>query len=131
ADSTGWDIGRVPLGTDGKVTPIVATAREEGFQGAAVSPDKRFLAYASDSTGASEIWIRPYPGPGGAERISPNGGIEPTWAQGGRELIYLEGNRFMSVKTTTEGAFSFSAPTPLFETPVGRVVQPPSYDVAQ
>jgi hypothetical protein len=81
-------------------------------------------------TGSTEIWVRPYPGPGAPERISPNGGIEPTWAQGGRELIYLEGNRFMSVKTTTDGAFSFTAPSLLFETPVARVVQPPSYDVA-
>jgi eukaryotic-like serine/threonine-protein kinase len=128
--ATTWDIMRVPLGTDGKPTPVVVTPKEDGFQGAALSPNKRFLAYASDLTGSTEIWVRPYPGPGAPERISPNGGIEPTWAQSGRELIYLEGNRFMSVKTTTDGAFSFSAPSLLFETPVARVVQPPSYDVA-
>jgi Tol biopolymer transport system component len=130
AGPTGWDIMRVPLGTESKPTPVVVTPKDEGFQGAALSPNKRFLAYASDLTGSNEIWVRPYPGPGAAERVSPNGGTEPTWAQGGRELIYLEGNRFMSVKTTTDGAFSFSAPSLLFETPVARVVQPPSYDVA-
>jgi len=36
----------------------------------------------------------------------------------------------MNVKTSTDGPFSFSAPTLLFETPVARVVQPPSFDVA-
>jgi eukaryotic-like serine/threonine-protein kinase len=127
---TGWDIMRVALGDDGKPTPVVVTPKDEGFQGAALSPNKRFLAYASDLTGSTEIWVRPYPGPGAPERISPSGGTEPIWAQGGRELIYLENNRFMSVKTSTDGAFSFSSPTLLFETPVAHVTQPPSYDVA-
>jgi serine/threonine protein kinase/Tol biopolymer transport system component len=128
--ATGWDIVRVPLGAEGKPSPVVVTPKNEGFLGAALSPNKRFLAYASDLTGSYEIWVRPYPGPGAPERISPNGGMEPTWAQGGRELIYLENNRFMSVKTSTDGTFSFSSPTLLFETPVARVTQPPSYDVA-
>jgi hypothetical protein len=128
--ATGWDIVRVPLGSEGKPTPVVVTPKNEGFLGAALSPNKRFLAYASDLTGSYEIWVRPYPGPRAPERISPHGGTEPIWAQGGRELIYLENNRFMSVKTSTDGPFSFSSPTLLFETPVARVTQPPSYDVA-
>jgi len=125
-----WDIVRLPPGAASTPSPVVATPKDEGFSGAALSPNKRFLAYATDPTGATEIWVRPYPGPGAPQRISPNGGVEPVWSQNGRELIYLEGNRFMSVKTSTDGAFTFSAPTPLFEAPVGRVVQPPSYDVA-
>jgi Tol biopolymer transport system component len=129
--TTSWDIVRlVPPGAASTPTPVVATPKNEGFLGAALSPNKHFLAYVSDLTGRNEIWVRPYPGPGAPERISPNGGTEPTWAQGGRGLIYLEGDRFMHVTTTTDGAFSFGVPTFLFETPVLRVVQPPSYDVA-
>jgi hypothetical protein len=125
-----WDIVRLPPGAASTSSPVVATPKDEGFFGAALSPNKRFLAYATDPTGATEIWVRPYPGPGAPHRISPSGGMEPAWSQNGRELIYLEGNRFMTVKTTTDGAFTFSAPTLLFETPVRRVGQPSSYDVA-
>jgi len=127
---TAWDIVLLPLGTTGEATPVVATPALEGLSGAMLSPNKRFLAYTSDSTGTTEIWVRPFPGPGAAERISPNGGVEPTWSANGTELIYLEGNKFMSVKTKTDGAFSFSAPTLLFEKVVARATQPPTYDIA-
>jgi Tol biopolymer transport system component len=128
--STSWDILRIPFGKSGDPIPVVATPAAEGGGGAALSPNKRFLAYTSDTTGTREIWVRPYPGPGPAERISPNGGTEPVWSRDGRELVYLENNRFMSVKTSTEGRFTFSAPTFLFETQIARSVQPPSYDLA-
>jgi len=76
---------------------VVATPANEGGQGAALSADGRWLAYASDQTGRGEIWVRPYPGPGPAVRVSPNGGTEPVWAKSGRELYYREQNRLMAV----------------------------------
>jgi serine/threonine-protein kinase len=113
--------------------PVVETPGTEGMGGAAVSPDGRWLAYVTDSTGASEIWVRPFPGPGVAVRISPEGGVEPVWSRSGRELFYRLGGRLMAVPVQAGSEFQFSKPTVLFDgqfeyTRPGN--QPPSYDVA-
>ncbi len=129
ADRT-WNIVRVPLAAPAQESAILASQTDAGHWGAALSPNKRFMAYVTNSTGRDEVWVRPFPGPGTAERVSPQGGTEPLWSANGRELIYLENDRFMTVKTTTEGAFSFTPPTMLFETPVARLSQPPSYGLA-
>jgi hypothetical protein len=113
--------------------PIVQTPGTEGMGGAAVSPDGRWLAYATDSTGTAEIWVRPFPGPGAAVRVSPEGGREPVWSRDGRELFYRTSSRLMAVSVQAGTEFQFSKPTMLFDgqlefTPPG--IQPPSYDVA-
>jgi serine/threonine-protein kinase len=63
------------------------------------SPDKRFVAYVSDSTGEPEVWIRPFPGPGAPVRVSQGGGArEPTWSSDGSELYFQAGPRMMAVQ---------------------------------
>jgi Tol biopolymer transport system component len=52
------------------------------------SPDGKWLAYSSDETGSSEIYLRPFPGPGAARRVSVLGGTSPGWRRDGRELYY-------------------------------------------
>jgi len=94
------------------------------------SPDGRWLAYTSDSTGRTEIWVRPFSGPGPAVRVSPNGGAEPVWARNGKELYYLESTNMMAVAVDGGAAFTFKPPTRLFESTYFRSQQPPSYDVA-
>jgi eukaryotic-like serine/threonine-protein kinase len=54
------------------------------------SPDGRWIAYASNATGRSEICLRPYPGPGDAVAVSTNGGSNPAWNPDSRELFYIE-----------------------------------------
>ena len=132
---TGSDIVRWPIAEPDGFEPVVATPSNEGFWGAALSPDGRWLAYASDPTGQMEIWVRPYPGPGAPVRVSPNGGTEPAWARDGRELYYLEGNRLegislMAVGVDLTGGFDFQPPARLFERRFPGGVQPPSYDVS-
>ena len=56
------------------------------------SPDGRWLAYQSDESGRDEIYVRPFPGPGGRFRVSPEGGISPIWAHNGREIFYVSGD---------------------------------------
>jgi eukaryotic-like serine/threonine-protein kinase len=106
--------------------PVVIA--EGGFS-AALSPDGRWLAYVAETTGAQEIWIRPYPGPGAPMRVSPNGGSEPVWAKNGRELFYLEDKFMMAVAVETANGFNFKPAVRLFETSSARTGQPPSYDV--
>jgi Tol biopolymer transport system component len=64
---------------------LLATEFEETQ--AALSPDGRFLAFASDVTGALEIYLQPFPGGQGRVRVSTGGGHSPRWRGDGRELF--------------------------------------------
>lgn len=95
------------------------------------SPDGHWIAYTSLESGRSEVYVRPYPGPGGKYQISSEGGREPVWNPKGRELFYRAGNKMMAVEVTTQGAFSWGKPRALFEG--AYVTTPrslPNYDVS-
>ena len=123
------DIVRWSLGTSAR-EPVVQTQAREGADGASLSPDSRWLSYASNQTGRQEIWVQPYRRRGTPVRVSLNGGQEPVWARNGRELFYLQGTRMMRVTVNTEPTFRFDTPEFLFESPYLLMDQPPSYDVA-
>src|SRR5207249_579044 len=78
----------------------------------AFSPDGRWLAYQSNETRTSEIYVRPTHGPGGKWQISTGGGTFPVWSRDGRELLFeaLDG-RVMAVGYTAKGD-SFAAGKP-------------------
>ena len=57
------------------------------------SPDGRWLAYISNESGTGEIYVRPFPGPGGKTQISGGGGSLPQWSRTGKELYYLAATR--------------------------------------
>jgi Tol biopolymer transport system component len=109
---------------------LVKTEGRDGAEGTALSPDGKWLAYASNATGSTEVWVQPFPGPGTPIRISPRGGMEPVWARNGRELYYLERSRMMAVAVTAKQEFDFTAPVPLFDFRYRMPTQPPAYDVA-
>jgi hypothetical protein len=125
---TGVDIVEMDIGTK-EVRSLVATPADEGPGGGDLSPDGRWLAYASAVTGTAEVWVMPYGTPGAPVRVSPAGGREPAWAPDGRELYYIEGPRLMAVAVETRTGFRAGAPRTLFEGLV-RDSQPPSYAVA-
>jgi serine/threonine-protein kinase len=54
----------------------------------AFSPDGRWLAYRSDESGIYEVYVRPFPGPGGRSLVSTGGGDFPVWSRNGRELLF-------------------------------------------
>jgi eukaryotic-like serine/threonine-protein kinase len=81
------------------------------------SPDGRWLAYASNESGALEVYIRPFPGPGGKWQVSTNGGVFPKWSRNGKELFYsTRDNKIMVVRYTTPGN-SFQADKPRLLSP--------------
>jgi serine/threonine-protein kinase len=98
---------------DKKRSPFLVTPATEGAP--RFSPDGRFIAYVSDESGRPEIYVQPYPGPGGKWQISTDGGIEPLWNPTGRELFYRIRNRVMAVPITTQPTFSAGRPSMLFE----------------
>ncbi len=95
------------------------------------SPDGHWIAYASLESSRSEVYVRPYTGPGGKYQISTEGGTEPMWNPKGRELFYRAGNKMMAVEVTTQPAFSAGKPTVLFEGPYVPTPRSfPDYDVS-
>lgn len=96
------------------------------------SPDGRWVAYRSDESGRSEVYVRPYPGPGAKWQISTEGGSEPVWARSGRELFYRNGNAMMSVTIGAPPTFSAGRPTRLFDGDyvTASSVAYPNYDVS-
>jgi serine/threonine-protein kinase len=74
------------------------------------SPDGRWIAYTSDESGQYEIYVRPYPGPGGRWQISNGGGMEPHWSADGRELFYRNFATIYGVEVETAGSFIAGRP---------------------
>jgi hypothetical protein len=79
------------------------------------SPDAKWIAYASSEAGRDEIYVRPYPGPGGQWQVSIGGGLRPHWSNDGREIVYtnLDGD-LMFVQVDTQAGFHTAAPRRLF-----------------
>jgi len=113
-DATGArDIWALPR--EGDALPFLATAFNE--RSPMFSPDGRWLAYVSDESGRDEIYVQPYPGPGGKWPISTEGGTEPRWSADGRELFYRLRDKMMVVGVQSEPAFTSGRPQLVFEVP--------------
>jgi Tol biopolymer transport system component len=126
--TTQRDIWVLRMG-DRKPQPFLRTQFDEAVP--RFSPDGHWLAYMSNESGRYEIYVQPYPGPGGKWQISTDGGTESAWNRNGRELFYRSGNKMMAVDVTTHPSLSVGKPRMLFE---GRYAQPPfpatNYDVS-
>ena len=96
-------------------TPFVTTPADEIH--AAFSPDGRWIAYTSDETGTYEVFVRPYPDPGGRWQISNGGGVHPTWSRDGRRLFYLNNRSLYAadVEGGTDSAFLAGASRELLD----------------
>jgi dipeptidyl aminopeptidase/acylaminoacyl peptidase len=78
------------------------------------SPDGHWIAYRSDATGRSEIYVAPFPAGTPERLVSREGGAEPRWAHSGRELFYRSGRQLMSVAVTPGPTLVLDSPRPLF-----------------
>ena len=114
SSSTGRDIWVLPMEGERKPSPFLQTPFNEAAP--RFSPDGRWLAYVSDESGRREVYVQPFPGPGGKWQISTDGGVEPVWARNG-ELFYRNenGDKMMVVDFTTEPTFRAGNPRLLFE----------------
>lgn len=102
------------LDGDSKPRPIVNSEFME--LAPALSPNSRWLAYSSNETGRSEVFVVPFPNAEDSKwPISVNGGSEPLWSRSGDELFYRNGKGdVVSVRVKTEGPFAIGATTVLF-----------------
>src|SRR5688572_1385157 len=89
------DIWILTPGTPPAWRPFVQTRFREGAP--TFSHDGRLVAYASDQSGRSEIYVRPFPGPGEPLTVSTNGGSEPLFARGAPTLFYRRGEEMIAM----------------------------------
>ena len=110
--TTGADILLLPLKGERKPEPFLRTAFDE--YDAVISPNGKWLAYTSNETGSEEVYVRPFPGPGGKWQMSATGGANAVWAPNGQELFYRARNAMMVVALDTEPQFKAAKPRVLF-----------------
>ena len=114
-NSPNYDIFALPLNGERTPRPFLQTKFSE-FE-ARFSPDGRWVVYQSNESGRDEVFVRPYPGPGGKWQLSTEGGDDPRWSRRGRELVYwqLDKNKMMVVDVETKPTFRPGRPRTLFE----------------
>jgi len=106
---TGNDLMILPMEGDeasgwkpGKPTVFLNTPFAE--QEPVFSPDGRWIAYQSTESGRAEVYVRPFPGPGGRWQVSTDGGTYPVWSRTRRELFYgSPDSRLMVASYVAEG----------------------------
>jgi serine/threonine-protein kinase len=110
----GRNITGIRIGTDTAPRPLLATEFDE--MAMAVSPDGRWLAYQSDETGRTEVFVRPFPNTEtGKKQVSSGGGHAPLWSRDGRELFYLSStNNMMAARLAPGESLDIGVPEVLF-----------------
>jgi Tol biopolymer transport system component len=124
---TQWDLWLLSLQGDRKPAPYLRTPFDEYT--AAISPDGRWLAYDSNETGRTEIYVRSFPEPREKHRVSVSGGTAAQWSQDGRELLFWKSGQLTS--TTVGSIFAADVQTsPSFKTGTPRLLFTPRQDLA-
>ena len=124
-----FDLWVLPLFGDRKPFPFIQTSFCECV--AEFSPDGRWIAFVSDESGRNEVYVVPFPGPGGKWQVSTAGGNWPRWRRDGRELYYggPPNQLMVAAVESTGSAFRVNTVRPLF-TMRAQLNQGSMYDVA-
>ncbi len=110
-----FDIGEFPIEGDRKWKPLLNTKFVESQP--RISPDGQWMAYTSDESGRTEIYVRPFPDvdKGGRWQVSTSGGDSPLWSPDGRELFYRSGDAVMAAPVRAGPTFGYETPKKLFQ----------------
>jgi DNA-binding winged helix-turn-helix (wHTH) protein/Tol biopolymer transport system component len=124
---TGYDLWTAPLGGDRKPRAFLRTKFDEKY--GRFSPDSRWVAYTSNESGKSEVYIRAFtdPAAGVGEvrnetgwQVSTEGGLFPAWRHDGKELYWVgPGGRIMAAPIVSKGRALDPGPAiVLFQAPI-------------
>jgi eukaryotic-like serine/threonine-protein kinase len=121
--NTGWDIWRLPLDGDRIPVPYLHGPFDEAP--CALSPDGKWMAYSSNESGRSEVYVQSFPSPTSKYQVSTAGfnpqnyGIEIYWTRGGTQLMYgaADGVTMMVADVRKGDTFQASTPRALFRFP--------------
>jgi Tol biopolymer transport system component len=124
------DLWVLPLTGDGKPHGVIASAFNEAR--GRLSPDGRWIAYTSDESGQTEIYVTPFPSLAGKYRVSTAGANWPRWGRDGKEIFFLsaDSTKLMSARVNGDGSqFIVGTIETLFE-PRWRLGARYPYDLA-
>ena len=107
-NATRQDIFYIDLQGNKKLKPFLQSPANE--INAVLSPNGKWLAYASDESGRMEVYVTAFPDAGGKWQLSNGGGNLPSWAPDGKQIYYTIGDKLMSVPITNPETFEFGAP---------------------
>jgi Tol biopolymer transport system component len=101
---------------EGTPRPFANTPAEE--RSAQLSPDSRWIAYVSNETGRTEVYVQPFPATGAKWQVSMDGATQPQWRGDGRELYFLSIDKKLMAADVKPGGstFAWGAPRVLMET---------------
>ena len=112
--ATGHDVALVTTGETPTSRALLSSPFAEN--GATISPDDRFLAYASTESGRWEVYVSPFPDvETNRWQVSSEGGVYPAWSPDGDELFYVHGRSMVSVDIDAREPFQWGEPEVLFE----------------
>jgi Tol biopolymer transport system component len=124
---TDWDLWVYSM-EDKEARPLLVKEYDQNL--ARLSPNGRWVAYSSNESGRTEIYVQAFPDPGGRWMVSSGGGDDPIWSADGEELFFLTyDNMLMAVKVGIEPGFTVDMPAHLFPVNV-RGTAGGSYDVS-
>ncbi|HEX6575367.1 MAG TPA: hypothetical protein VF042_10390, partial [Gemmatimonadaceae bacterium] len=123
------DIGMQSLSGDNRKMDILSSQfiENEGR----VSPDGKWLVFVTDESGANEVFVQPFPGPGPRVQVSTRGGDEPLWSPDGSKLYYRDDENIIEVNYTATSGFQLTGRHVLFpDVFVKRSLPHANYDIA-
>jgi Tol biopolymer transport system component len=125
------DVWVLPVApSTGPPFPILQSEADESE--AKLSPDGQWMAYGSDESGRSEVYVQSFPNGGGKRQVSTGGGSGPRWRWDGKELFYhASDGKLMAAQVRGGASFEASAPAPLFEFRAGGFQPIPYYSVTR
>ncbi|MCI0612653.1 hypothetical protein L0244_06660, partial [bacterium] len=108
------DLWILPMVGDRK--PVEFLKGEFNESQAQISPDSKWIAYSSDESGKSEVYVQTFPSKDGKWQISTSGGSMPSWRGDGKEIYYWAMDRnLMAVSLNPSTDFEAALPQPLFK----------------
>jgi Tol biopolymer transport system component len=111
--SLGSHLELLPVGS-GEPTRFLTSAGSE--TNGQISPDGKWVTYASDESGNWEIYVTSFPGAAGKWQVSRGGGEEPRWRGDGKEIFYIApSGMLMAVPVNGASIFATGTPAPLFQ----------------
>ena len=128
------DLFALPLARDRR--PLLLAGTQANEDQGQFSPDGHWVAYTSNESGLSEIYVIPFPptANGGRWMVSRGGGVQSRWRRDGRELFYISPDgTMMAVPVSTAPVFQAGTPQALFDTEMvdtGIRTGPISWDIA-
>jgi eukaryotic-like serine/threonine-protein kinase len=94
------------------VTPVV-DLRDSAQHSSSLSPDGKWMAYASNETGRYEVWIEPFPSTGARHQVTRAGGSHPLWLPDGESLYFDRDHRMFQLAVDTKAMTASPEPVPL------------------